>query len=352
MGGRSSEYARMGGPASARPNTPLNAGAAFATLLKSALVLLEVPCADHDTPPDPEHVQRTDNGCPRSVVTQPGAETQPTTATMPCDLTICCLLESHRRQRYTAAFARASEKVRVHVAKATFDAAIRCDIEIPREGTSGSSQSRAERPIASSGETDSNLCDALHSWTGRRPGEASSETAASRADGQTDGRAERQTDGPKGHEGWLAQRARLSPAIVRVEEMLMTDRVGIWIDHRKAVIVSASADRVTVKTLESKVGPHSRYSGRAGSTMPEGGPQDEGGEKTYEERYGQHLDRYSTRSSVTWGNPRLFYSDPQQQGEAKLQLKERLSHSTALSKCIVRIETTDKLTDCADCREG
>jgi hypothetical protein len=38
----------------------------------------------------------------------------------------------------------------------------------------------------------------------------------------------------------MAQRARLSPAIVRVEEMLMTDRVGIWIDHRKAVIVSAS----------------------------------------------------------------------------------------------------------------
>jgi hypothetical protein len=42
----------------------------------------------------------------------------------------------------------------------------------------------------------------------------------------------------------------------------MNDRVGIWIDHRKAVIVSASADRVTVKTLESKVGPHSRASRR------------------------------------------------------------------------------------------
>ena len=37
------------------------------------------------------------------------------------------------------------------------------------------------------------------------------------------------------------------------------NNVGIWIDHGKAVIVSASADRVTVNTLESKVGPHSRY---------------------------------------------------------------------------------------------
>jgi hypothetical protein len=31
--------------------------------------------------------------------------------------------------------------------------------------------------------------------------------------------------------------------------------------------------------------------------------------------------------------------------EAKLQLKERLSHSKALSDEIVEIETTDKLTD-------
>ena len=69
----------------------------------------------------------------------------------------------------------------------------------------------------------------------------------------------------------------------------MNDKVGIWIDHRKAVIVSASADRVTTQTLESKVGPHSRYSGRAGSPAAEGG-QDEGGEKRYE------------------GTPRLFCS--------------------------------------------
>ena len=62
----------------------------------------------------------------------------------------------------------------------------------------------------------------------------------------------------------------------------MNNKVGIWIDHKKAVIVSASGDRVTAKTLESDVGPHTRYSG----------PEDGGGEKKYEERHGQHLDRY------------------------------------------------------------
>ena len=123
----------------------------------------------------------------------------------------------------------------------------------------------------------------------------------------------------------------------------MNDKVGIWIDHRKAVIVSASADRVIVKTLESEVGPHSRYSGRAGSTMPEGGPQDEGGEKRYEERYGQHLDQYYDEVINQLGHPEaVLIFGP---GEAKLQLKERLSRSKPLAESVVGIETTDKLTD-------
>ena len=35
----------------------------------------------------------------------------------------------------------------------------------------------------------------------------------------------------------------------------MNHKVGIWIDHKKAVIVSASGDRITAETLESDVGP-------------------------------------------------------------------------------------------------
>jgi len=122
----------------------------------------------------------------------------------------------------------------------------------------------------------------------------------------------------------------------------MNDKVGIWIDHRKAVIVSASADRVTAKTLESEIGPHSRYSGRAGSSRPEG-PQNEEGEKRYEERYRQQLDRYYDEVISQLGQPdALLIFGP---GEAKLQLGERLNRSKALSERVVGIETTDKLTD-------
>jgi hypothetical protein len=112
----------------------------------------------------------------------------------------------------------------------------------------------------------------------------------------------------------------------------MNHKVGIWIDHKKAVVVSASASGVTAKTLESEVGPHTRYSG----------PQDGGGEKKYEDRHGQHLDRYYDEVITQLGQPEaVLIFGP---GEAKLQLKERLSRST-LSDRIIGIETTDKLTD-------
>ena len=62
----------------------------------------------------------------------------------------------------------------------------------------------------------------------------------------------------------------------------MNHKVGIWLDHKSAVVVSTSAGHVTSKTLESEVGAHPRYSGQEGG----------GGEKKYEQRHGEQLDRY------------------------------------------------------------
>jgi hypothetical protein len=113
----------------------------------------------------------------------------------------------------------------------------------------------------------------------------------------------------------------------------MNHKVGIWIDHKKAVIVSASEGLVTTKTLESEVEAHPHY-----SSQP-----DSGGEKKYEERRGQHLDQYYDEVISQLGQPEtLLIFGP---GEAKLELKERLSRSKMLSERTVDIETTDKLTD-------
>jgi len=116
--------------------------------------------------------------------------------------------------------------------------------------------------------------------------------------------------------------------------------VGIWIDHTKAVIVFASADRVTAKTVESDVGPHARYSGRARYPTPDG-PKAGRGEKKFEGRYGERLDRYYDEIISQLGQPEaLLVFGP---GEAKLQLKKRLGRSKAQRS--VEVETTDELTD-------
>ena len=113
----------------------------------------------------------------------------------------------------------------------------------------------------------------------------------------------------------------------------MDHTVGIWIDHERAVVVSVSAGRVTTKTLESDVGAHPRYSGQ----------QDDGGEKKYEERHRQRLEQYYEEVISQLGQPEaLLIFGP---GEAKLELKERLSRSKTFSERTIDIETADTLTD-------
>jgi hypothetical protein len=112
----------------------------------------------------------------------------------------------------------------------------------------------------------------------------------------------------------------------------MSHDVGVWIDHKKAVIVSASGGHVTLKTLESDVAAHPRFGGR----------HDDGGEKNYEERHRQSLERYYDDVINHLGKPEaLLIFGP---GEAKLELKERLGRSDP-SQPIIEIETAYRLSD-------
>ena len=114
---------------------------------------------------------------------------------------------------------------------------------------------------------------------------------------------------------------------------VMSHEVGIWIDHKKAVIVTISGGHVRAKTLVSDVGPHTHYAGS----------QEGGGEKKYEERHSQDLDRYYDDVISLLGEPdALLLFGP---GEAKLQLKSRLGRSKVLSESVVAVESADKLTD-------
>jgi hypothetical protein len=113
----------------------------------------------------------------------------------------------------------------------------------------------------------------------------------------------------------------------------ISKQVGVWIDHRKAVIVSASGDDAGVQTLQSDVGSHTRYSS----------PSDHEGERRYEERHRQRLERYYDEVIRQLGQPEaLLIFGP---GEAKLELQARLSASKAFARIPVTVETADVATD-------
>ena len=101
-------------------------------------------------------------------------------------------------------------------------------------------------------------------------------------------------------------------------------RVGIWIDHTKAVIVSSSADadRVTINTLD--------------------GPRDGAGQE-YEERHAQHLERYYDEIITRLGHPAaLLIFGP---GAAKVEFNTRLSRFATLARRVVGLEAAGTLTD-------
>ncbi len=90
----------------------------------------------------------------------------------------------------------------------------------------------------------------------------------------------------------------------------------------------------------SDVGAHPHYSGS----------QEGGGEKKYEERHNQDLDRFYDAVIGQFGKPdAVLLFGP---GEAKLQLKERLSRSHVSSESIVAVESTGQADRFADCGEG
>jgi len=115
--------------------------------------------------------------------------------------------------------------------------------------------------------------------------------------------------------------------------MTALNGVGIWIDHQQAVVVFASGDRVTTRTVKSKVEAHPHFAGS----------QVGGGEKKYEERFDHQLNHFYDDVIGQFGHPdAVLILGP---GEAKQQLATRIGRVPALAKASVSVEATDTLTE-------
>ena len=109
----------------------------------------------------------------------------------------------------------------------------------------------------------------------------------------------------------------------------MKKEVGLWIDHRKTVIVTISGGTEEITQIASNVEKHVRYSGAA----QEGPPEDQ-----TDRRFTDHLSKYYDEViSHIRGAESILILGP---GEAKGEFVNE-----GLGGCIVGVETVDKMTD-------
>ncbi len=121
-------------------------------------------------------------------------------------------------------------------------------------------------------------------------------------------------------------------------------QIGLWVDHRRAVMVYLNGKESHVKEIYSNVEKHTRPSGGSRTKTPYG-PQDIVAEDNRERRFQNHLREYFDEIiadlSATINLHSIYIFGP---GQAKLELQKRIK-SKGLENYIIEIETADKMTD-------
>jgi hypothetical protein len=121
----------------------------------------------------------------------------------------------------------------------------------------------------------------------------------------------------------------------------MLKEVGLWIDHRQAVIVITLNREESIKRITSDMEKHVRYSG-ASEASGEGASHSDTSEGGKERRFDDQLNRYYDEViSYLDDATTILIVGP---GEAKVELQKRLE-SHGLSDRVAAVKTADKMTD-------
>ena len=115
----------------------------------------------------------------------------------------------------------------------------------------------------------------------------------------------------------------------------MKKHAGLWIDHRKAVIVIVTDEGETFSEIPSNMEKRVRFTGGTASEL--GSTED-----VRDRQFGNHLNSYYDRVvAVLRGADSIQIFGP---GEAKGELSKRLEHE-GLKGHVLSVETVDKMTD-------
>ena len=121
----------------------------------------------------------------------------------------------------------------------------------------------------------------------------------------------------------------------------MRRKVGLWVDHKKATIVSILEKGEEISHIESDFEGHFRLSGGSRSPTPYG-PQETSSETKQKERRKHQLHRYyQDIIRAVQDAKRIWIFGP---GEAKIELEKEIRRSKELSEKLVGVEAADKMT--------
>ena len=121
----------------------------------------------------------------------------------------------------------------------------------------------------------------------------------------------------------------------------MKKEIGLWLDHRDAIIVILTDGVEEIKHVTSSSGKHIRYSGSSHSKTPEG-LKEVTSEDQRDRKFDNQLNKFYDEliASIRDADSIQIFGP----GEAKGELEKRLKHEQIKGQ-ILTSETADKMTD-------
>jgi len=122
----------------------------------------------------------------------------------------------------------------------------------------------------------------------------------------------------------------------------MKEKIGIWIDHKEAILVAIEGDQTTIDRIESHAESHFRPSGgrkAAGTSVAQSVSREQ---KADERRKHQFHSFYQMVIKKAGKTDNIFIFGP---GEAKLELAKEIEKIKGQKSKIAAVEASDRLTE-------
>jgi len=117
--------------------------------------------------------------------------------------------------------------------------------------------------------------------------------------------------------------------------------IGLWIDHKRAILVIQTEQGENLHQIDSGVGRHIRYHGASHPKSPFSAQYQQGDDQL-DNKFTEQLNKFYEKviAHLREADTVLIFGP----GEAKLELEKRIVHDKVRAE-IVGIETADKMTE-------